>query len=36
VPTGVIIAGLVYFILEKLTGNVARQVVQQKELEPNR
>jgi purine-cytosine permease-like protein len=36
VPTGVIIAGLVYFILEKLTGNVARQVVEQKELEPNR
>jgi purine-cytosine permease-like protein len=36
VPTGVIIAGLVYFLLEKLTGNVARQVAQQKELEPNR
>jgi purine-cytosine permease-like protein len=36
VPTGVIIAGLVYFVLEKLTGNVARQVAKQKELEPNR
>jgi purine-cytosine permease-like protein len=36
VPTGVIIAGLVYFILEKTTGNVVRQVAKQKELEPNR
>jgi cytosine/uracil/thiamine/allantoin permease len=35
VPTGVILAGLVYFILEKATGNVARQVTRQKELEPN-
>jgi hypothetical protein len=35
VPTGVILAGLVYFILEKATGNVARQVARQKELEPN-
>ncbi len=34
VPTGVIIAGLVYFVLEKLTGNVKRQVARQKELEP--
>jgi cytosine/uracil/thiamine/allantoin permease len=35
VPTGVIIAGLVYYVLEKATGNVAKQVVRQKELEPN-
>jgi hypothetical protein len=34
VPTGIIIAGLIYFILESLTGNVARQVATQKELEP--
>jgi len=34
VPTGIIIAGLIYYILEKLTGNVARQVAKQKELEP--
>jgi hypothetical protein len=36
VPTGIIIAALVYFVLEKLTGNVAGQVTKQKELEPNR
>jgi NCS1 family nucleobase:cation symporter-1 len=36
VPTGVIIAGLVYFLLEKATGRVAKQVKHQKELEPNR
>jgi hypothetical protein len=36
VPTGVIIAGLIYFFLEKLTGNVARQVTRQKELETSR
>lgn len=35
VPTGIIIAALVYFVLEKLTGNVAGQVTKQKELEPN-
>ena len=35
VPTGIIIAGVVYFVLERATGNVARQVVRQKELEPN-
>lgn len=34
VPTGIIVAGLVYFLLEKATGNVARQVKRQKELEP--
>jgi len=34
VPTGIIIAGLIYFILESLTGNVKRQVARQKELEP--
>jgi nucleobase:cation symporter-1, NCS1 family len=36
VPTGIIVGALVYFVLEKLTGNVARQVKRQKELEPNR
>jgi purine-cytosine permease-like protein len=35
VPTGIILAGLVYYILEKATGNVARQVARQKELEPH-
>jgi hypothetical protein len=35
VPAGIIIAGLVYFVLERATGNVARQVTRQKELEPN-
>ena len=35
VPTGIILAGLVYFLLERATGNVARQVTRQKELEPN-
>ena len=35
VPTGIIVAGLVYFALEKLTGNVERQVKRQKELEPS-
>jgi purine-cytosine permease-like protein len=35
VPTGIILAGLVYFVLEKLTGNVQRQVARQKELEPS-
>src|SRR5665213_1813507 len=34
VPTGIIVAALVYFILEKITGNVARQVAKQQELEP--
>jgi purine-cytosine permease-like protein len=34
VPTGVIVAGLVSFVLEKVTGNVAKQVARQKELEP--
>jgi NCS1 family nucleobase:cation symporter-1 len=33
---GVIISGLVYFVLEKATGYVAKQVEQQKELEPTR
>lgn len=36
VPTGVIIAALVYFVLEKSTGRVAKQVKHQNELEPNR
>jgi purine-cytosine permease-like protein len=35
VPTGVIVAGLVYFVAEKVSGNVARQVKRQHELEPN-
>jgi hypothetical protein len=34
IPTGIVLAGLVYFILEKATGNVARQIARQKELEP--
>jgi purine-cytosine permease-like protein len=34
VPTGIIVAGLIYFLLEKATGNVAKQVKRQKELEP--
>jgi hypothetical protein len=34
VPTGIIIAALVYFVLEKATGTVAKQVQRQKELEP--
>jgi purine-cytosine permease-like protein len=36
VPTGIIIAALVYFVLEKLTGNVSRQVAKQQELEPTK
>ena len=35
VPTGVIVAGLVYFVLEKATGYVAKQVARQRELEPH-
>jgi nucleobase:cation symporter-1, NCS1 family len=34
IETGIVIAAVVYFVLEKLTGNVARQVVRQRELEP--
>jgi hypothetical protein len=34
VPTGIIVAALVYFGLEKITGNVAGQVAKQQELEP--
>jgi NCS1 family nucleobase:cation symporter-1 len=34
VPAGIIVAALVYFVLEKVTGNVARQVTKQRELEP--
>jgi len=33
-PTGIIVAALVYFVLEKVTGNVSRQVTKQQELEP--
>jgi purine-cytosine permease-like protein len=35
VPTGIIVAGLVYFVAERISGNVARQVKRQHELEPN-
>jgi len=35
VPVGIIVGGLLYYILEKLTGNVARQVKRQNELEPS-
>jgi NCS1 family nucleobase:cation symporter-1 len=35
IPTGIIVAALIYFVLEKLTGNVQRQVVRQRQLEPN-
>ena len=35
IPTGILLAGAVYFVLEKMTGNVARQVARQKELEPH-
>ena len=35
VPTGIIVAGLVYFVAQKLSGTVARQVKRQHELEPN-
>ncbi|MDE3093975.1 MAG: hypothetical protein KGJ47_09365, partial [Acidobacteriota bacterium] len=31
---GILSAALVYFVLEKATGNVARQVERQRELEP--
>jgi purine-cytosine permease-like protein len=34
VPTGIIVAALVYFVLERVTGNVSRQVTKQQELEP--
>ncbi len=34
VPAGILIAALVYFVLEKITGNVSKQVARQKELEP--
>ena len=33
IPAAVILAGLVYYVLEKATGNVARQVARQRELE---
>ena len=35
VPAGVIVAAVVYLVLEKVTGQVAIQVKRQKELEPN-
>jgi cytosine/uracil/thiamine/allantoin permease len=33
IEAGIVIAGLVYFILEKMTGNIERQVRRQRELE---
>jgi len=36
VPAGILVAGLLYLVLDKFSGTVARQVVRQKELEPNR
>jgi hypothetical protein len=35
IPSGIIIAALAYFLLEKATGHVASQVTRQKELEPS-
>ncbi|NNN01168.1 MAG: hypothetical protein HKL86_04980 [Acidimicrobiaceae bacterium] len=35
IPIGIILAALVYFVLEKVTGNVSKQVTRQRELEPN-
>ena len=35
VPSGIIVAGLIYFVLEKATGYVAKQVKRQRELEPS-
>ena len=35
IEAGIVIAAVVYFVLEKVTGNVARQVKRQKELEPS-
>jgi len=35
IESGIVIAGLVYYVLEKTTGNVARQVKRQRELDPS-
>ena len=35
VPVGVLVGALVYFLLDKVTGQVAKQVKRQMELEPN-
>jgi len=35
VPIGVILSGLIYFILDRVTGYTKKQVLRQKELEPN-
>jgi len=35
IEAGIVVAAVVYFVLEKITGNVARQVKRQKELEPS-
>ena len=36
VPAGILVGGLLYFVLEKFSGTVARQVTRQQELEPTR
>jgi len=35
IPIGIILAAFIYFVLERLTGNVKGQVARQRELEPN-
>jgi len=35
IPTGIILAAGIYFILEKMSGNVKRQAERQRELEPS-
>ena len=36
IPMGILVAALIYFVLEKMTGTVRRQVERQVEMEPNR
>ena len=36
IPLGILVAAILYFLLEKVTGYVGMQVARQKELEPNR
>ncbi len=35
IETGIVVAGLLYFILETVSGRLARQVARQRELEPS-
>lgn len=35
IETGIVVAAVVYFVLEKVNGHVARQVARQRELEPS-